>query len=121
MIDGGRRDGSRQLLGRRDAVHVRHVDVHQDDVRGERRRELQGLRAGRRRTDDVDVALEAEQLREVVARLRDVVDDQDADLVSHLRVWLFVLIVLVVTLDGRGTCRSIAPVAPGSGCRLRPG
>ena len=88
---GGGRDGSRQLLGRRDAVHVRHVDVHQDDVRLERHRELQGLDAGRGCTHHVDVTLEAEQLREVVARLRDVVDDQDTDLFGHLRVWLFVL------------------------------
>ena len=49
---------------------------------------LQRLGPGRGRADDVDVPLEAEQLREVVARLRDVVDDQDTDLVGHLRVWL---------------------------------
>ena len=41
-------------------------------------------RARRRRADDLDVALEAEQLREVVAGLGDVVDDEDADLVGHL-------------------------------------
>ena len=29
------RGGPSQLLGRGDAVHVRHVDVHQDDIRGE--------------------------------------------------------------------------------------
>ena len=46
--------------------------------------ELERLGAGRRRADHVDVALEAEQLREVVAGLRDVVDDEDADLVGHL-------------------------------------
>ena len=37
---------------------------------------LDGLGAGRRGADDLDVALEAEQLREVIAGLRDVVDDR---------------------------------------------
>ena len=45
---------------------------------------LDRLGAGRGRADDVDVALEAEELREVVARLGDIVDDQDTDLVGHL-------------------------------------
>ena len=125
------RDVARELLGRRDAVHVRHVDVHQDDVRRELRGELERLAARRRGPDDVDVALEAEQLREVIARLRDVVDDQDADLVGHLRVWLSLVLCdgWLVALggdcrsddDGRGTRWSIAPVALVDGDRRRPG
>ena len=35
--------------------------------------------------DDRHVGLEADQLREVLARLRDVVDDEDADRFSHER------------------------------------
>ena len=81
--DRGRRDLRREQLGRGDPVHVRHVDVHQDDIRQEPGRHLERLRAGRGGTDDLDVLLEAEQLRQVIAGLRDVVDDQDADLVTH--------------------------------------
>ena len=36
------------------------------------------------RTDHLDVALETEQLRQVVAGLRNVVHDEDTDLVGHL-------------------------------------
>ncbi len=46
-------------------------------------RHLQRLGAGRGRPDDLHVLLEAEKLGQVVARLRDVVDDEDADLVGH--------------------------------------
>ena len=45
---------------------------------------LQGLATGRGGADHVDVALEAEQLRQVIAGLGDVVDDEDTDLVGHL-------------------------------------
>ena len=79
---GGRHLGG-QAFRRRDAVHVRHVDVHQDDVRRELRRHLDGFAPGCRRSHDLDVRLEAQELREVIAGLRDVVDDQDADLVCH--------------------------------------
>ena len=51
---------------------------------------LEGLAPGRRRADHVDVALEAEELREVIAGLGDVVDDEDADLIGHL--WWEVLV-----------------------------
>ena len=73
----------RELLGRSDAVHVRHVDVHQDDVRDESSGHLQCLATGRGGTDHVDVAFEAKELRQVIAGLGDVVDDEDADLVGH--------------------------------------
>ena len=81
--DRGGRDGPGQLFRGGDAIHVRHVDVHQDDIRGEGCRHADGLSAGRRGADHVHVALEAKQLREVVARLRDVVDDQDSDVGNH--------------------------------------
>ena len=88
-LDGHHHDGRagrarRELLGGGDAVHVRHVDVHQDDVRLQLVGHLDRLAPGRRGADHVDVALEAEQLRQVIAGLRDVVDDEDADLVGHL-------------------------------------
>ena len=76
--------------------------------------ELEGFDAGRGRTHDVDVALEAEELREVVARLRDVVDDQDTDLVGHLGLVLVLRAELVVERStGAGPGWSIAPVALG--------
>ena len=49
---------------------------------------LEGFAPGRGGADHVDVALEAEQLREVIAGLGDVVDDEDADLVGHLALVL---------------------------------
>ena len=85
--DRGGRDLRGEALRGRDAVHVRHVDVHEDDVRQQLGRHLEGFAPGRRRPDDLDVRLEAEQLREVIAGLRDVVDDEDADLVCHV-LWL---------------------------------
>jgi len=68
----------------------------------------------------------------VITRLRDVVDDQDSDLVSHLRVWLSLVLVVGGWIgavcgpvrsgvfgrsydDGRGTWWSITPVAVGLG------
>ena len=51
-------------------------------------RHLQRLGAGRGRPDHLHVLLEAEKLRQVVASLRDVVHDQDADLVAHRPVGL---------------------------------
>ena len=52
---------------------------------------LERLAAGVGRADDLDVALEAEQLREVVARLGDVVDDEDLDRVCHVGLSAFVV------------------------------
>ena len=51
---------------------------------GSSRRQLERLRAGGGAADDLDVGLEAEQLGEVLARLGDVVDDHDADRLSHV-------------------------------------
>ena len=80
-----RRGGHRttELLGRGDAVHARHVDVHQDDIRRQSCRGVDGLQAGRCDGDDLDVGLEREQLGEVFTRLGDIVDDDDPDGVSH--------------------------------------
>ena len=84
--DRGVGDLRAQALRGLDAVHVGHVDVHQDDVRRQLGGELEGLRPGRGRADHFDVALEPEQLRQVIAGLRDVVHDEDTDLVSHWSV-----------------------------------
>ena len=89
--DRGGRDLGRELLGRGDAVHVGHVDVHQHDVRTQASGHLERLAAGVGRADDLDVALEPEELREVVARLGDVVDDEDLDRVCHVGLSAFVV------------------------------
>ena len=81
--DRGGGHGGRQLLRRGDPVHVRHVDVHQDNVGREANGHFQRLCPGRRGADHFDIALEAEQLCQVVASLRDVVHDEDTDLVGH--------------------------------------
>ena len=47
--------------------------------------QLDGLLARRRRADDLDVRLEGQQLGQVLSRLGDVVDDDDADLFGHAR------------------------------------
>jgi hypothetical protein len=73
----------RELLGRLDPVHVRHVDVHQDDVGLEGHRQLDRATPGFSQAHDLHVTFEAKQPRKVVAGLGDVVDDEDADLVCH--------------------------------------
>ena len=45
--------------------------------------QLQRLRSGSGRAHHLDVALESEQLRQVVAGLLDVVDDEDCDAIGH--------------------------------------
>ena len=76
------RNGVADDLGRRDPVHVRHVDVHEDHVRalflGHVHRGLAAV--GRAR--DFHVGLEPDQFGKVVPRVGDVVDDEDADLLS---------------------------------------
>ncbi len=79
------RDLGREQLGRRDPVHVGHVDVHQHDIRAQAPGHLERLPTGVGGPDHLDVALEPEELREVVARLGDVVDDEDLDRICH--VW----------------------------------
>src|SRR5207253_7589253 len=77
-----------QHLGRLDAVHDRHVDVHQDQVRGDLLRLLDALLAIDGGGDDLDVGLEGEQLLEIVQRAGDVVHDQDFDWLAHLVISL---------------------------------
>ena len=72
-----------QDLGRLDAVHDRHVDVHQDDVGAQLAGLLHPLLAVGGGAHDLDVGLEGQQLLQVVQGARDVVDDQDLDQVSH--------------------------------------
>jgi hypothetical protein len=93
------RDCASELLRGRDAIHVRHVDVHEDDVRCQGAGQADRLAAGGRGADHVDVTLEAKELREVVPGLRDVIDDQDADLVGHQMGLAF---VPVVVMAGQG-------------------
>jgi hypothetical protein len=45
---------------------------------------LDGFASGRRGADHLDVCLETEQLRQVIAGLRDVINDEDTDLIGHL-------------------------------------
>ena len=62
-----------------DAVHARHVDVHDDDVRAHLHRQLDRFLSAAGRASHVDLALRAEEARQVVARLGDVVDDEELD------------------------------------------
>jgi len=77
--------GVRDDLGRRDAVHVGHVDVHEDHVGAVPLGEFDRLLPTVGRGHDRHVGLEADELREVFPRFRDVIDDEDADLLSHGR------------------------------------
>ena len=94
------------MLGRGDPVHVRHVDVHEDDIGCQSAGDLDRFGSGRRRADHLDVALETEKLGQVVACLGDVVNDEDSDPVGH---------------DAR--CKlgwmSVGPLLPAAGRRLR--
>ena len=77
--DGRGRDFLGEGFGRLNPVHDRHVDVHQDDVRGQLLGLLHPFLAVDRGAHDLDVRLEGQQLLEVVQRARNVVDDQDLD------------------------------------------
>ena len=114
----GRRGDGRHPLRRGDAIHVRHVDVHQDDVGVQLDRDLERIGAGPGRADHVDVALEAKQLREVIPGLRDVVDDEDADLVWHLALRVY---GGLLRMDGSGSPGSRRSSGPGGSVRRRAG
>ena len=77
-----------QHLGRLDAVHDRHVDVHEDDVRHDLLGLLDAFFAIDGGGDHLDVGLEREQLLEVIQGAGDVVHDQDFDWLAHLVISL---------------------------------
>jgi hypothetical protein len=62
-----------------DPVQVGHVEVHYDDVRGERACQLDGLLAACRLADDLGVGDRFEEGAEAAAEEWVVVGDQDAD------------------------------------------
>ena len=69
--------------GRVDAVEPGHVDVHDDDVRHERQRDLDGLLAGRSLADDLGVGNRLEQGTEAGPEERVIVGDEDPDRSAH--------------------------------------
>src|SRR5256885_1913599 len=77
-----------QHLGRLDAVHDRHIDVHEDDVRHDLLGLLDAFFAIDGGGDHLDVGLEREQLLEVIQGAGDVVHDQDFDWLAHLVISL---------------------------------
>ena len=68
---------------RLDAVDVGHADVHQDDVRPERARELNGLRAVLGLTHHLDPLPRVQDHPEAATDERLVVGEDDAD--AHVR------------------------------------
>ncbi len=68
-----------QAARRLEAVHVRHADVHEDDVRVELARGLDGLGPVGGLTDDLHVVLGLEDHPEPRAHEGLVVDDEHAD------------------------------------------
>ena len=64
---------------RGDAVHVRHEEVHQHDVRLKPAGHRHALAAVRRLADDLDVVLEVEEHAQPHPDDRVVVDDEDAN------------------------------------------
>ena len=69
----------RDDLGGGHPIHARHVDVHDDDVGAQLHGDLDRLLTRPGRPGHVEIPLEAEKPREVIPRLRDVVDDEDLD------------------------------------------
>src|SRR5205814_10397427 len=69
-------------LGGRDPIHVRHVDIHEDHVRPLFLGEIDGRLTAVGGAGDFHVGFKADQLREVIASVGDVVDDQDAYLLG---------------------------------------
>jgi len=79
-------DGVRDDLRRRDPVHVGHVDVHEDHVRPVLLGHVDGFLPAAGGSGDLHVGLEPDQLREVLSRVGDVVDNEDADLFAVSQV-----------------------------------
>ncbi len=65
--------------GRLEPVHLRHPDVHEEDVRAFAAREVDRLDAVRGFADDLDVGRRTQQHREPAAHEGLVVGDGDAD------------------------------------------
>src|SRR3954452_22942907 len=89
--------------GRLDAVDLRHRQVHQVDVRRRRRQQRMCLVTVCRRTDDLDVVLAAEELREALPHDGVVVDDRHPDH-SGTSTWT------VVPLPGVESTRTSPPL-----------
>ena len=70
-------------LGRPQAVHVGHIDVHQHDIRLHHTGFFDRLGAGSGGIYHLDIALEHHQLGKVIARLGDIVYDHHPDLLLH--------------------------------------
>ena len=68
---------------RRHAVHLRHHEVHQDDIGREVRREQRRLAARSRLADDLEAALGLEQRADALAHDGVVVHDHDRDRLRH--------------------------------------
>ena len=75
----------RHFFGGRDAVHIGHVDVHQDDVGLKPLCLFDGLLAVFGRSHNHDVGLEVEKFTEILSSFRDIVNNQNVDLLC----WLF--------------------------------
>ena len=66
-----------------DAVEAGHVDIHHDDVRSERQRDLDGLLACRSLSDDLGVGDRFEESTKPCSEERVVVGDEDSDRRVH--------------------------------------
>ena len=77
--DGDVRQQRRQPAGGLDAVHRRHLDVHDDDVRPRQLRLAQRLGAGRRLRHHLDAVERRQQRRHAAADDRVVVRDEHPD------------------------------------------
>jgi len=70
-----RRHLAQHCLGGRDAVHIGHVDVHQNDIRLVLLRHCYRFAPSASFRDNLNILFEKLQLFEVIARLGDVIDD----------------------------------------------
>ena len=73
----GRRDASNPPRGF-DAVHARHVHVHQNDVGTQCLRERDGLDPARRGRDDLDALVDSQRQHQRLGEQRVIVDDEHA-------------------------------------------
>ena len=83
--EDGRRETVEDPLRRLDAVHHRHLDVHQHHVRPATRREGDSVTAVRRTADDLDPVVPLEGAKQQLGVERVVLHDQDAERPIDLR------------------------------------